>query len=212
MACDVPKTTGIMPKIMKPLSLTPEELLERRRKAREVHWYALRVSAQHERKLVEQLKEKDFEAFVPVRQEKHRWSDRMKMVEQVLTPQIIFIRTCMEKKNEVFISREIKSFVYAPGENNPAPIPDAKMADFIRLIDANYNFKMTLPLLGDDVMVLDGPLRGLVGNLVKIDGENQLIIRLNDAFGAQITIDPMSVSKVPKGTLSIPAEQVPNRV
>lgn len=212
MACDVPKTTGIMPKINKPLTISPEELLERRRKAREVHWYALRVSAQHERKLVEQLKEKDFEAFVPVRQEKHRWSDRMKMVEQVLTPQIIFIRTCMEKKNEVFISREIKSFVYAPGENKPAPIPDAKMADFIRLIDANYNFKMTLPLLGDDVMVLDGPLRGLVGNLVKIDGENQLIIRLNDAFGAQITIDPMSVSKVPKGTLSIPAEQVPNRV
>lgn len=201
-----------MPKIIKPLTLTPEELLERRRKAREVHWYALRVSAQHERKLVEQLKEKDFEAFVPVRQEKHRWSDRMKMVEQVLTPQIIFVRTCMEKKNDVFVSRDIKSFVYAPGDNKPSPIPDVKMADFIRLIDANYNFKMTLPLVGDDVMVLDGPLRGLVGNLVKIDGENQLIIHLNEAFGAQITIDPLSVSKVPKGTMSVPAEQVPNRV
>lgn len=201
-----------MPKIIKPLTLTPEELLERRRKAREVHWYALRVSSQHERKLVEQLKEKDFEAFVPVRQEKHRWSDRMKMVEQVLTPQIIFVRTCMEKKNDVFVSRDIKSFVYAPGDNKPSPIPDVKMADFIRLIDANYNFKMTLPLVGDDVMVLDGPLRGLVGNLVKIDGENQLIIHLNEAFGAQITIDPLSVSKVPKGTMSVPAEQVPNRV
>lgn len=212
MACYVPKNTGIMPKIIKPLTLTPEELLERRRKAREVHWYALRVSAQHERKLVEQLKEKDFEAFVPVRQEKHRWSDRMKMVEQVLTPQIIFVRTCMEKKNDVFVSRDIKSFVYAPGDNKPSPIPDVKMADFIRLIDANYNFKMTLPLVGDDVMVLDGPLRGLVGNLVKIDGENQLIIHLNEAFGAQITIDPLSVSKVPKGTMSVPAEQVPNRV
>lgn len=182
------------------------------KKEREVHWYGLRVSSQHERKLVELLKSKEIEAFVPVRQEKHRWSDRMKKIDQVLTPQIIFVRNSMANKNAVFVTRDVKSYVYAPGENKPSPIPDAKMEDFIRLIDANYDFKMTLPLLGDDVMVLDGPLKGLVGQLVKIDGDQQLIIKLNDAFGAAVKVDPLSVNKVPKGTVSIPPEQVPSRV
>ena len=183
------------------------------KKAREMHWYGLRVSAQHERKLVELIREKrSIEAYVPTRQEKHRWSDRIKIVEQVLTPSIIFVRNCMAKKNDVFVTRDVKSYVYAPGGNTPSPIADNVMMDFIRVIDANYDFKLTLPLVGEEVMVLEGPLKGLVGQLVKIDGDNQLILRLNDAFGASLKIDPMSVSKVPKGTVSIPAEHVPKKL
>lgn len=212
MAGNEPKNHRIMPKEIKSLTPDPEEILARMKKEREVHWYGLRVSSQHERKLVELLKSKDIEAFVPVRQEKHRWSDRIKKVDQVLTPQIIFVRNSMANKNAVFVTRDVKSYVYAPGENKPSPIPDAKMEDFIRLIDANYDFKMTLPLLGDDVMVLEGPLKGLVGQLVKIDGDQQLIIKLNDAFGAAVRVDPLSVNKVPKGTASVPPEQVPSRV
>ena len=213
MAGNEPKITRIMPKTIKSITPTTAELVAKMKKEKEVHWYALRVSAQHERKLVEMLKKEKIEAFVPVRQEKHRWSDRMKMVEQVLTPQIIFVRNSMDKdhKTKVFITHDVKSYVYAPGDSRPSPIPDAKMEDFIRLVDANYEFKMTLPFLGDTVMVLDGPLKGLVGELVKIDGDQQLIIRLNDAFGAAVKVDPMSVNKVPAGSVSIPPEQVPDR-
>lgn len=186
--------------------------MEKLRKAREVHWYGLRVAAQHERKLVDILKDKGMEAFVPTRKEKHRWSDRIKVVEQVLTPSLIFVRNSMAKRNDVFVTRNVKSYVYAPGGNQPSPIPDAAMEDFIRLIDANYEFKMTLPLVGEDVMVVEGPLTGLVGRLIKIDGNHQFIIRLNDAFGASVPIDPKKVSKVPKGTVSIPSDQVPKRL
>ena len=199
-------------KVTEPLSPSPEEVLAKLKKAREIHWYGLHVTAQHERKLVDILKEKGLEAYVPTRQEKHRWADRMKVVEQVLTPSIIFVRNSMAKKNDVFVTRDVKCYVYAPGSNRPSPIPDNVMADFMRLIDANYDFKMTLPFVGEDVMVLDGPLKGLVGQLVKIEGNNQLIIKLNDAFGAAVKLDSLSVTKVPKGTSSIPAEHVPNKV
>lgn len=207
-------------KVFGPLSPTPEEILAKMKKLKEVHWYGVRVASQHERKLVDMLKEKldkdpTFgvkETYVPIRQEKHRWSDRIKVVDQVLTPSLIFIRTSMEHKNDVFLTRDVKSYVYAPGGNKPCPIADNVMMDFIRIIDANYDFKMTLPLVGEDVMVLEGPLKGVVGQLVKIDGDHQLIIRLNDAFGASVTMDPLSVSKVPKGTVSIPAEHVPSKI
>lgn len=199
-------------KIEAPLTLSAEEMKEKLQKSREVHWYGLRVAAQHEKKLVDILKNIGIEAFVPTRKEKHRWSDRIKVVEQVLTPSLIFVRNSMAKKNDVFVTRNVKSYVYAPGGNQPEPIPDAAMEDFMRVVGANYEFKMTLPLVGEDVMVLEGPLKGLVGKLVKIDGNHQLIIRLNDAFGASITIDPLAVSKVPKGTVSIPGDQVPSRM
>ena len=189
-----------------------EQIKAKLKKDSEVHWYALRVTAQHERKLVDKLKEKDFVAFVPTRQEKHRWSDRMKIVEQVLTPQIVFVRNSMSNKNGVFVSHDVKSYVYAPGDNKPSMIPDAKMDDFIRLIDANFDFKLTLPFVGDTVMILEGPLKGLVGDLVKIDGDQQLVVRLNDAFGASVKVDALAIQKVPKGTVSIPSEHVPDRV
>lgn len=203
-----------MPKELKSLTPTPEEVLARLKKEREVHWYALNVTPQHERKLVDLLKEKGKEAFVPLRQEKHRWSDRMKKIEVVLTPSIIFVRNSMDKANKtsVFVTRDVRAYIHAPGSKDPCPISDEAMADFMRLVDSNFEFKMTLPLVGDEVMVLDGPLKGLVGQLVRIDGNQQLVIRLNDAFGASVKLDAMSVNKVPKGTKSLPAEQVPNKV
>ena len=156
------------------LSPSAEEVLAKKRELREEHWYAVAVASQHERKIVETLKSKGKEAYVPVRQEKHRWSDRMKIVDVVLTPQIIFVRNSMDKKNEVFVNHNVKCYIYAPGDNRPCPITDERMRDFMRLIDKNYEFKLTAPVVGEDVMVLEGPLKGLVGELVKVEAETAL--------------------------------------
>lgn len=201
-----------MPKVIKSLSPSAEEVLAKKRELREEHWYAVAVASQHERKIVETLKSKGKEAYVPVRQEKHRWSDRIKIVDVVLTPQIIFVRNSMDKKNEVFVNHKVKCYIYAPGENKPCPITDEKMRDFIRLIDKNYEFKLTAPMIGEDVMVLEGPLKGLVGELVRVEDETQLFLRMNDAFGALVQIDVMKVQKVPKGTKSVASENTPKKV
>lgn len=192
--------------------MTAEELLAKKKKLREQHWYALSVTVQHERKIVEVLKSKGMEAYVPIRQEKHRWSDRMKIVDIVLTPQIIFVRNSMEKKNEVFVDSNVKWYIHAPGEHNPSPIADNRMRDFIRLIDKNYEFKLSTPMVGEDVMVMEGPLKGLVGELVKVEDEDQLYLQLNNAFGAVMKIDAMKVQSVPKGTPSVMADATPTKV
>ena len=105
-----------MPKVIKSLSPSAEEVLAKKRELREEHWYAVAVASQHERKIVETLKSKGKDAYVPVRQEKHRWSDRMKIVDVVLTPQIIFVRNSMDKKNEVFVNHKVKYYIYALAE------------------------------------------------------------------------------------------------
>ena len=58
-----------MPKEIKSLSLSAEEILAKKRQMREEHWYAVAVACQHGRKIVETLKAKGTEAYVPVRQE-----------------------------------------------------------------------------------------------------------------------------------------------
>ena len=86
------------------------------------------------------------------------------------------------------------------------------MRDFMRLIDKNYEFTLTAPVVGEDVMVLEGPLKGLVGELVKVEAEKQLFLRMNDAFGALVKIDAMKVQRVPKGTKSVASENTPRKV
>lgn len=201
-----------MPKFI-PLDISAAEYAAQLKKMREVHWYGLHVSAQHERKLVDRfVNEKGMQAYVPVRKEKHRWSDRMKIVEQVLTPSLIFVKNCMANKNAVFIENNVKSYVYAPGKNQPSPIADDKMEDFIRAVGSDYEISIATPSKGDTVMVLDGPMKGLVGEMVRTESKDKITIRLNDAFAVEVKIPSLSVRVVPEGTKSILPEDVPNKV
>lgn len=110
-----------------------KEWREEKAKADKVlHWYAVRVTSQWERKLIEMLtriepitkrvkgsdvvknplpiiedlyNSKDhfrFEAYVPIKTEIHQWSDRKKKVEVVQTPGIIFVRANEKYRNKIF--------------------------------------------------------------------------------------------------------------
>lgn len=208
-----------MTKIVASLSPSAQELSERKKKLKEKHWYALRVHVQQERRLVEIFKTRGYEAFVPIRQEKHRWSDRIKVVDIVLTTGIIFLKTSMDKFVDAFVNKSVKCFINSPGDNKPCPISDECMENFRRMVDKNYEFKLTLPMVGETVMVVDGPLKGLVGVLVKAEPKDamkpnekdKLFVRMNDVFGAVMEIEALKVHVVPKGTKSILPEMIPEK-
>ena len=47
------------------------------------HWYALYVKSRSEKKVLTQLEEQGFEAFLPLVTHVKQWSDRKKKVEEV---------------------------------------------------------------------------------------------------------------------------------
>ena len=55
------------------------------------HWLAAYVKMHHERKTRDMLNAMGIENFLPVQEEVRRWSDRLKKMERILIPMMIFV-------------------------------------------------------------------------------------------------------------------------
>ena len=145
-------------------------------------WYVAYVRLFHERKTAENLAAMGIESFVPVREEIHQWSQRKKKVMRVLIPQMIFIHANPKERMEALTLPAISRYMVLRGEHTPAVIPDAQMKHFMFMVDySEETIEMfTSPLEpGQSVKVIKGPLAGLEGELVEIEGKSKVVVRLD---------------------------------
>lgn len=196
-----------MPKNLTEEDLFQQKLREKREKQaltkrRETAtWYVLYVKHNHERRLVERFnqmelaertdEEKDFhiEAYVPVRQVKRKWSDRIKVIDEVLTPGIIFVRLALKYQRKIYInSVAIRGLMYDKRKHEPVPIPDSQMSCFRKVVDGEEHVSMHEPQIGMKVRIEFGKFRGFVGKLIRVDESHKFQVQLNEqlAFSFQV--------------------------
>lgn len=150
--------------------------------ARSRRWYVAYVRMHHEKKVSERLYKMGIETFVPVQEEIHQWSDRRKKVRSVLLPMMVFVHATPKERMEVLTLSTVSRYMVMRGESSPAVIPDDQMARFRFMLDYSEEAVSmnSSPLAhGETVRVIKGPLTGLVGELVMIDGKSKIAVRLN---------------------------------
>ena len=151
-------------------------------KPEERKWYVAYVRLFHERKTAERLAAMGIESFVPVREEIHQWSQRKKKVMRVLIPQMIFIHATQKERMEALTLASISHYMVLRGEHTPAVIPDRQMRQFMFMVDySTETIEMfTSPLEpGQSIKVIKGPLSGIEGELIEIDGKSKVVVRLD---------------------------------
>ena len=145
-------------------------------------WYVAYVRLFHERKTAEKLAAMGIESFVPVREEIHQWSQRKKKVMRVLIPQMIFIHATPKERLEALTLASISHYMVLRGEHPPAVIPDRQMQQFMFMVDySEESIEMyNSPLQpGQSIKVIKGPLAGMEGELMEIEGKSKVIVRLD---------------------------------
>ena len=145
-------------------------------------WYVALVRMHHEKKVSERLSKMGIDSFVPVQQQIHQWSDRRKMITSVLLPMMVFVHVDPKERMEVLSFSTVSRYMVMRGESSPAVIPDEQMARFRFMLDySTESVSMnSSPLArGEQVRVIKGPLTGLVGELVNVDGKSKIAVRLN---------------------------------
>lgn len=150
--------------------------------AEERKWYVAYVRLFHERKTAEKLAAMGIESFVPVREEIHQWSQRKKKVMRVLIPQMIFIHATQEERMNALTLTSISHYMVLRGEHTPAVIPNAQMEQFKFMVDySEETIEMFISPLepGQKVKVIKGPLAGLEGELVEVEGKSKVVVRLD---------------------------------
>lgn len=157
-------------------------------------WFAVYVRLYHEKKISERLTRMGIENFLPLQEEIHRWSDRLKKIERVLIPMLVFVRVDAKERLKVLTLPSVNGYMVLRGESTPAVIPDEQMERFRFMLDYSEKAVHLSPeplTPGEKVRVIKGKLAGLEGELVTIGKKTKIVVRI-DILGCALVDIPVS--------------------
>lgn len=162
-------------------------------------WLVAYVKMHHEKKVRDTLSVMGIENFLPVQTEVRQWSDRKKKVERILIPMMIFVRVDAEEQRQVIALPSVLRYLTLRGEHAPSVISDEQMNRFRFMLDnagSSIAFNASDLQEGEQVRVTQGPLTGLTGELVTVDGKSSIAIRINQLGCAVVEVMAGWVEKV----------------
>jgi transcriptional antiterminator NusG len=150
-------------------------------------WYAIWTRSRHEQVVREQLTRKGIEAFLPTITKWSRWKDRKKQIDWPLFPGYCFVRFNGLDRLPVLKCTGVVNIVSFDGDI--VPIPEHEIESIRRLVESDLQFD-PCPLIreGMTVEVTHGPLKGVVGRLVRKGAHARLILSV-DLIGQAVSVE-----------------------
>ena len=151
-------------------------------------WIAVYTKSRHEKVVIQELENKNIEAYCPMFKERRQWSDRKRWVEFPLFRSYVFAK--IELKNSIYILQEMGGHHIIKFQGNISIIPNEIIQNIKSMIDGGFTIEQVEYFVkGDEVKVVDGPLKGMEGIVAKIKNENKLVLKvaaIQQAIAVQI--------------------------
>lgn len=149
-------------------------------------WYAIYTKANAEKKILTYLKEQNTECYLPLKKSLRKWSDRKKWIEEPVFRCYLFVKV---SHKEFFKVLEIPGVVkYVSFGGSAQTIPENQI-DSIKILVEQQEREIFLSheniQKGKKAEVLFGPFKGMQGEIVKIQGNNRIVLRI-DALGCNL--------------------------
>jgi transcription antitermination factor NusG len=172
------------------------------------NWHALFTRHQHEKSVAYALTSKGYEVYLPLYRAAHHWKDRLKELWLPLFSCYVFIRGGMERRLQIVRTPGILQIVGWGGQ--PAVIPVMQLDAVRKMIESSHSVEPH-PFLtcGDRVRVINGPLAGVEGILVRKKGSVRLIVSV-EMLGRSASVEIAGTDVVRTG--SFPPPNVSNRL
>ena len=150
-------------------------------------WYAVWTRSRHEQVVREQLERKGLEAFLPTVTRWSRWKDRKKQIDWPLFPGYCFARFVPAQRLPVLTCSGVVSIISFDGDI--VPIPDYEIEGIRRLVGSDLQYD-PCPLIreGSMVEVTHGPLKGVVGRLMRKGAHARLVLSV-DLIGQAVSVE-----------------------
>lgn len=142
------------------------------------NWLALYTRSRYEKKLHDDLMMRGVETYLPLKAEKRKWSDRIKVIEEPLLKGYLFVKVSNREYFDVLNSTGAVCYVAFDGK--AASIPDKQIQDLKHFVNVyNDNLFVTRERIakGDQVRVSSGLLKGVTGEVVEIRGKKRIVLR-----------------------------------
>jgi len=140
-------------------------------------WYALYASSRFERKVHDGLDGKSFTVFLPQIQVMSRRKDRHKKILIPMIPGYVFVRSCMEPEQYHRIIRTPGVVRMVGFEGKPIPVNEGEIKSLM-ILDGTDRTVQNRAFLkrGERVMIMEGPLAGLVGIFLRRKGMKDKVV------------------------------------
>jgi transcriptional antiterminator NusG len=151
-------------------------------------WYAIWTRSRHEQVVREQLERKHVDVFLPTITRWSRWKDRKKKIDWPLFPGYCFARFDPEDALPILKCTGVVNIVSVEGK--PAPIPEVEIESIRVLVSSELQFD-PCPLIHEGMMVelVHGPLKGVVGRLMRKDAHRARLVLSVDLIGQAVSVE-----------------------
>lgn len=174
------------------------------------NWYVAVVNNNSEKKVAQKLSLLGYEVYVPIRVEEREVRGRLRNVERVLIPAMVFVYCTEEVRKDIVKAPFVKRFRVdmvkkkTQGGHSLMIIPDNQMKSFRQALDYMSKekaiFEESPLVLGDEVEVVKGGLKGMQGNIINLpDGKKQVVVSLGSLASIRLSI-PVSYLRKRKTT------------
>ena len=152
-----------------------------------LEWYAIWTRSRHEQVVKDQLAGKGVEAFLPTITRWSRWKDRKKKIDWPLFPGYCFARFDSSERLPILKCSGVVSIVSFDGDI--VPIPEQEIDGIRRLVESDLQYD-PCPLIREGMMVevVHGPLKGVVGRLVRKGTHARLVLAV-DLIGQAVSVE-----------------------
>ena len=153
----------------------------------ESSWFAIWTRSRHEKRVRDELDRKHVEVFLPTIGRWSHWKDRKKKIDWPLFPGYCFARFVADERIDIL---KIDGVVQIISNNGTlSSIPDLEIESIRTLVESELAYD-PVPLIkeGDMVKVTHGPLRGVVGRLVRKGAHARLVLSV-DLIGQAVSVE-----------------------
>jgi transcription antitermination factor NusG len=153
---------------------------ERRRSVLERRWRVFYTAPRAEKACETRIQERGIDVFLPKYSALRRWSDRKKEVIEPLFPNYIFAH--VDEAGRLGVLRTPGIVRCVTFEGRPADVSEEEIEQLKILQQAPGRLALTayrLPDVGTPVTVVEGPLRGLRGDVVEHRGQLHIVVQVN---------------------------------
>lgn len=161
-----------------------------------LQWFGLRVRSRSEPVTTAVLQGQGYAPFLPAYKVSRKWTDRTRQVDTPLFPGYVFCRFDPQRRLPILMTPGVLGVV---GFGKvPAPIDEWEI-DAIRAVVAAGLPAQPWPFTreGDEVSIVEGPLRGVQGIVIKVKNYQHLILSVTMLQrSVSVEVDPNWVQRI----------------
>ena len=152
------------------------------------HWHAIYTRPRSEKKALIELEEKGIETYLPLIKTLKQWSDRKKWVEEPLFRSYIFVKVSEKEYYDVINMYNAVRYITFEGKAVSIPPQQIEAIKIYITQEENLNVDLSSYESGQAVHIIEGPMKGLQGTLIRVTGKNKVRIEI-DGIGNAVYVN-----------------------